>query len=273
MSAGAVGISVSVAFVAGVASFASPCFLPVVPVFVGYMAGRGKPGPSGAAVGPGPAPAPSAAVGPGPGDAGQLAVAQRTAAGHRLWAVGNAVAFVAAFSAVFISLWALVGLIGWVVGDYRDVLRIGGGALLILLGLHTAGLIRLPLLDRTLRVGYTPETAEAPTIRRSVLLGLAFGAGWSPCIGPTLGAILGLATNSDSILAGVGLLAVYSVGLGVPFVIAAAGVAGLTRRLSWFTRHHRAVSLVTGGMLIVVGFLMINDLFARIATALPSIHV
>lgn len=221
-------LTIPVVLLAGIVSFASPCFLPVVPVFVGYMAGQ--------------------------------------EAGRRRWAaVGHAGLFMAAFTAVFAALWALVGLIGWVAADYRSVLRIGGGAILVLLGLHTAGLIRLPFLDRNLRPGYAPDGAAPPTWRRSVLLGLAFGAGWTPCIGPILGGVLGLTTTSTSVGSGLALLMVYSFGLGLPFVLICGGVTSLAGRLQWFTRHHRGVGWVTGGLLIAIGFLIIADLFSRLS--------
>ncbi|MCL2455627.1 MAG: cytochrome c biogenesis CcdA family protein [Micrococcales bacterium] len=232
-------LTVPVVLLAGVVSFASPCFLPVVPVFAGYMAGQGSWRESGRAW------------------------------GQRWAAAGHASTFMAAFAMVFVSLWALVGLVGWVVGDYRDVLRVGGGIVLVLLGLHTASWIRLPFLDRTVRADYHPDTGRSPTVRRSFLLGLAFGAGWTPCIGPVLGGVLGLAVSTPTVGSGVWLLLVFSLGLGIPFVLVSAGVAGVARRLSWFTRHARAVGVVTGLLLVVVGFLMITDLFAR----LPALAV
>lgn len=230
---GAEGLTVPLVLLAGVVSFASPCFLPVVPVFVGYLAGRGA------------------------------------GTGRRAAAVGHAATFVGAFTLVFVLLWSLVGVVGWAVGDHRAILRVAGGAVLIVLGLHTAGLVRVPLADRTLRARYSPAIAEPPTHRRSALLGLAFGAGWTPCIGPVLGGVLGLATRSDSVLGGAALLVVYALGLGLPFVLVCAGASGLTRRLSWFARHHRAVSAVSGALLVAVGFLMVADLLPRLAALTP----
>ncbi len=241
------GISVPVALLAGVVSFASPCFLPVVPVFVGYMT------PQAALVGAGGASAT-------PGGAAQ-----------RFATVRHAAVFVGAFGLVFTALWGLVGLVGWAVADYRDILRVAGGIVLILLGLHTAGLIRIPFLDRTTRIAYTPAMAAAPTYRRSFMLGLAFGAGWTPCIGPVLGGILGLATRSESVGGGVALLLVYTLGLGIPFILVCAGLTGLAGGLSWFSRHQRAVSIISGVILMVIGFLMIADLFSGLS-ALTSPH-
>ncbi len=219
---------------AGVVSFASPCFLPVVPVFVGYLTGH-------------------------PGGATQ----------KRRAAVGQALAFIAAFSAVFIALWSLVGLIGMAVGSYRSWLRIAGGIILVIIGLHTTGWISIPLLDRVLQVRYTPDRTEAPNLRRSILLGLAFGAGWTPCIGPILGGVLGLAMSSDSIGTGVIFMVVYSLGLGIPFVLVCAGASAVANRLKWFTAHQKGVNIAVGVFLVVVGFLMISDLFSRIAALVP----
>ncbi|MDR1799017.1 MAG: cytochrome c biogenesis protein CcdA [Bifidobacteriaceae bacterium] len=224
-------LTVPIVLLAGIVSFASPCFLPVVPVFVGYMTGQ--------------------AAG---------------ATTPRRWAAAaQAGVFMAAFAVVFAALWALVGLIGWAAADAKPALRVVGGAILVLLGLHTAGLINIPLIDRPLRAGYHPDPAAPPAWRRSLLLGLAFGAGWTPCIGPVLGGVLGLTTTTDSLAGGLGLLAVYTLGLGLPFVLVCAGATHLTGRLKWFTRHHRGVAWVTGGLLVAVGFLIITDLFSRLS--------
>lgn len=237
-----VQLSLPVVLLAGVVSFASPCFLPVVPVFVGYMAGQDR-----------------------------VVAADAGPRGRRWAAAGHAATFMAAFALVFTVLWALVGLVGWVVGDYRDVLRVGGGIVLVLLGLHTAQWVRLPFLERTVRVGYNPDMRRPPTVRRSFLLGLAFGAGWTPCIGPVLGAVLGLAVSAPTVGRGAGLLVVYSLGLGIPFVLVSAGAVGVARRLRWFVRHARAVGVATGLVLVVVGFLMIADLFSRLSAGTAAL--
>ena len=227
-------LTIPLVLLAGVVSFASPCFLPVVPAFVGYLTGS---------------------------TAGR---------DQRRWAsVGHSLAFFIAFSAVFIALWVAVGLVGWAVGDVRNWIRIVAGAVLVVLGLHMAHLITIPVLDRLLRVQYSPDRTKPPTVRRSVLLGLAFAAGWTPCIGPVLGGVLGLASTTGSVGEGAALLAVYSVGLGVPFVLVCAGASGLLGRLQWFTRHRRGVDAVTGALLIVVGFLMITDLMTRLSALIP----
>jgi len=223
------GLSLSVMAVlwAGILSFASPCFLPLVPVFAGYLTGQ---------------------------------TAASAATRRRWFAVGQSLAFMAAFTAVFLAYWLLIGLVGWAVGGYKGWLRIAGGVVLVILGLHTAGLIRIGFLDRVLRVNYSPKANEAPSLRRSVLLGLTFAAGWSPCIGGILGAVLGLLTVRGSMGQGVLLLLVYSIGLGIPFVLVCAGVSSVAGRFSWFVRHQRAVNIVIGVLLILVGFLLISNL-------------
>jgi cytochrome c-type biogenesis protein len=236
-------LTIPLVLLAGVVSFASPCFLPVVPVFAGYMAGA-------------------------TGGVSTLVLTKR----RHLLAAAHAAVFMVAFGAVFAALWALVGLIGWAAADYRGVLRVAGGIVLAVLGLHVAGLIRIGLLDRVLKPAYSPDGAEPPSWRRSILLGLAFGAGWTPCIGPVLGGVLGLTTVATSAAAGLGLLAVYTLGLGLPFILVSAGLTSLTARLRWFQRHHRGVNLVTGLVLVVIGFLMISNLFARLA-GLAAFHL
>jgi len=227
-------LTIPLVLLAGIASFASPCFLPVVPAFVGYLTG------------------------------------QTAGRDQRRWAsVGHSLAFIGAFLAVFIALWLAVGAIGWVVGDFRVWLRIAGGAVLVLLGLHVARLVTIPVLDRVFAVQYSPDGNRPPTLRRSVLLGLAFAAGWTPCIGPVLGGVLGLASTTGSLAYGAALLGVYAVGLGLPFVLVCGGLPGLLGRLRWFTRHRRGVDAVTGGLLVVLGFLIVADLLPRLSALFP----
>lgn len=245
------GITLPLALAAGVVSFASPCFLPIVPVYVGYLAG------------------------------------ETDRARDRRGTLLQACAFVAGFSVVFVALWVSIGLIGYVVGGYRDILRVIGGAVLVLMGLHVAGLIDIPVLSRTLRpiaapaimhsagappvIGAASGVRTAASTRRSILLGVAFGAGWSPCIGPILGGVIGLASVSTTVGEGAALLTAYCLGLGLPFVLVALGADELHRRLRFFTRHAMGVALVSGALLVGAGFLMITDLFARLSGALPTI--
>lgn len=235
-------MSIALVFLAGFVSFLSPCFLPVVPVFSTYVAGTtpARPGSEGGAV----------------------LTATRTRAAAR------ASVFVLAFSTVFAGLWILVGLIGYVVGDFRDTLTIVGGIILIALGLHVAGLLRIPALDRTIRAKVDGDSD--PSVRRAALLGLAFGAGWTPCIGPVLGGVIGIATT-QSVAEGALLLAVYCAGLGIPFILVATGLGDVLERTAWIKRHYRTIELVLGLFLIVIGFLMISGLLERLAALVPAV--
>ncbi|HEY5247203.1 MAG TPA: cytochrome c biogenesis protein CcdA [Dermatophilaceae bacterium] len=237
----------AIAFLAGIVSFASPCCLPLVPVYMTYM------------VGTTPADSP---------DVRQVAFRQ-------------ALVFVLGFTVVFVALFASFGLLGYVLKDYTGILRQVGGALLIVMGLHVAGLIRISALYRqvsvpTGRVLGKSETGDgtvkvlAPSYLRSMLLGVVFAAGWTPCIGPILGGIIALATQTSA-LQGTILLIVYALGLGVPFILVAVGATAANRKLVWFRRHEAGVNLATGGMLILVGFMMFTNQFTRLAAAAPDI--
>ncbi len=220
---------------AGVASFASPCFLPVVPAWVGYVAGSDR------------------------------------SAGHRARALGQGVVFMAGFTVVFVSLWVSLGLVGHALAEHRTLLRIIGGAILMVMGLHLAGIINLSLLHRQFRATPNISAARGPRYSRSFLLGLAFAAGWTPCIGPILGGVIGLASTTGSIGEGTVLLLAYSLGLGVPFLLVAVGADFITHRLGWFQHHQRAMSLTSGLLLVLLGFLMMTDQFSRLAAFVPSL--
>lgn len=233
-------MSLPLVFFAGVLAFLSPCFLPLVPVFAAYVVGQAPAERGGGTV---------------------LTVARPRAA-------VRAGVFVLAFSAVFAGLWLLVGLIGWAVGDYRGILTALAGSLLVVLGLHVAGLVRIPLLDRTVRPD-VPLDGD-PSIRRAALLGFAFGAGWTPCIGPVLGGVIGIATT-QSVVEGALLLAVFCAGLGIPFILVATGVGNILERTSWVKSRYRTIELILGITLVLIGFLMISGLLEKLAALVPTV--
>lgn len=232
------------AFIAGVFSILSPCVLPLVPIYLTHLAG----------------------VSAGQSDA--------SARGRVL---ANAAAYVLGFSLVFIALGVALGAAGAlvetasVVASNRVWLVRIGGVLLILLGLQQLGLIRLPWLGR----GGRPRGGAAPngTVASSFLVGVTFAAGWSPCVGPLLGAILTMAAGQGSIERAASLLTAYSAGLAVPFLLAAIAygsspgiIRGLNRRLS-------AVSTVSGGVMLAMGTIMLlgfyQQFFARLVALSP----
>jgi cytochrome c-type biogenesis protein len=235
-----VAIGIPIAFLDGIVSFASPCCLPLVPAYVAYMVGSQ---PDGGTV-------------------------------RRRVAFSQALAFVLGFSAVFVALWASVGLIGYVLRDYVEMFRQVGGAILVFVGLHVAGVIDVTALYRDVHppVGFMPGASmgfgqagpSTPSYGRSALLGVVLAAGWTPCIGPILGGIIGLASISASVAEGTMLLVAYATGLAIPFILVAVGATSISHRVGWLRRHHTTVSVVTGVLLILVGFLMITNTFARL---------
>lgn len=240
-------LEIPLAFLAGMVSFASPCCLPLVPAYVSYMVGAAPDG----------------------------------LANRRTIAFRQSLAFVAGFSVVFIGLWASVGLIGYLFRDYVPLMREIGGAIIVFLGLHVAGVINVTALYRDVRVpvaavagaGGFGQPIERPTYRRSALLGVTFAGGWTPCVGPILGGIIGLASVNASIATGTALLVAYAAGLAVPFVLVALGATQVSHRLGWFRDHYQLVSYVTGAMLVIVGVLMITNTFAQLSRYFPNFGI
>jgi len=234
-------VGVLIAFVGGVASFASPCFLPLMPAYVGYVVGTST----------------------------------GARADRRRAAFSQALAFVLGFSTVFVTFWAAIGLLGYVLGEYVGVMRQAMGALILFMGLQVAGVINVRALARDLRlpigpfggtaIGFGAGQSTDPSYRRSALLGVVFAAGWTPCIGPILGGIVGLASVTETFMEGTALLIAYTSGLAVPFILAAVGATAVTSRLGWLNQHHRTVSAVTGALLVIVGVLMMTNTFGRLS--------
>lgn len=219
--------TIPIAFVAGLVSFVSPCVLPLVPGYLSYMSGFGV-----------------------------AEAAPRS--GRAAWV---ALAFVLGFTAVFVPLGATATLLGSVLSANKLLLGRIGGALIILLGLVFMGLVRVPFLYREARWHPTPNAG----FWGSVVLGGAFAFGWSPCIGTTMGIALTMAAG-EATAGGPGrgavLLGAYSLGLGLPFVLAGVGISRLTGAVKWLRSHTRGLNLASGALLVVVGLLFLtNNLF------------
>lgn len=213
-------------FAAGIISFLSPCVLPLVPGYVSYVAGR------------------SAA---GRASTGAVAL--------RLPAVGLGLCFVLGFSTVFVVLGASATALGQMLISYRYELNLVGGAIVILFGLFVTGLVRPPWMMREARFHTDIPGGGAAS---AYVLGLAFAFGWTPCIGPILGAILTVGATSATVADGVVLLAIYSLGLGLPFLLAAIFTDTLTARLRAFGRVGRLLRILAGGIMILMGVAMIT---------------
>lgn len=224
---------------AGALSFLSPCVLPLVPPYLCYMAGVSIDDFRGEAI-----------VANGGSSAG---VVRATSA--RLALVGAALAFVLGFSTVFIAMGAGASSIGSFLRAYQQELSIVAGILIIAMGLNFLGLLRIPFLSREARFQGPDKPANGMA---AYLMGLAFAFGWTPCIGPVLGPILTLAGGRETVGEGAMLLAAYSFGLGIPFLLAALFSGAFMRFLGRFKVHLGRVEKMMGALLVVAGILFLT---------------
>lgn len=230
-------VSVLAAFVAGILSITSPCVLPLVPIYLAHIAG--------------------VSIGESEGHA-------------RAAMMRNAFAYVAGFSLVFISLGAALGAAGSMataldlVPENKAWLVRVGGVLLIFLGLYQTNLIRVPYLDRERRMSLNPGTPGS--VSSSFIIGVGFGAGWSPCIGPILGGILTMAAGQGSFERATALLTIYALGLAVPFLLVAATFGSATGLLRKINGHLHTVTLVSGAIMLGVGVIMVLGMYEQMFT-------
>jgi cytochrome c-type biogenesis protein len=223
--------TIPLAFVAGILSFLSPCVLPLIPVYLSYITG--------------------------------LSVTQLQASGNvgrsRRMLVSLTLAFVAGFAVVFVLLGASATLVGSALKRSMPALRVAGGIVMVILGLHLTGLLRLRFLDvehRTLQ--QTARRTGRGSFIGAFLMGIAFSLGWSPCIGPILGGILLLAATRDTLSQGIALLAAYTAGLAVPFMLTALLIGRISTSSRTTRRVARIAELAGGTILVVAGILMVT---------------
>lgn len=226
-------LSIGLAFLAGLASFLSPCVFSLVPAYIGYLGGR------------------SAAS----------AVGGKT---NRWLTLSHGVAFVVGFSLVFIILGVATSALGGLLFNLRTWLARIGGIVVIIFGLHMTGIFRIPFLEYDLRPQTAPDRNRG--YLASALMGVFFSAGWSPCVGPVLGAILTLALNGGSIAQGVQLLSAYSAGLAIPFLLASTQIGLVTKVIRRYGKLMRYVEIMMGAILIVVGILLFSGRYESIAS-------
>lgn len=220
-------VSLPVAFGAGFLSFASPCVLPLVPIYIANLGG----------------------------------VVSLSAEAKRWTVLFHALAFVAGFSIVFIGLGASFGLLGVVFPT--DVLRIIGGVILLVFGFFLLAATRIPWLNYEKRLSKSFGTSTG--YARSILMGAAFSLAWTPCVGPILGGILVLAMTEQTAWQGAYLLAAYSLGLGVPFIIVGLALGTSLPVIRWLRRWSNIISIISGILLIVVGILMLTNSLSYLA--------
>lgn len=230
-------VSLLAAFLAGILSFLSPCVLPLVPPYLGFLAG--------------------ASIEEMAGHPAGSPARQRA---DRFLVASVAFAFVLGFSTVFVSLGATASAFGHLVARWSPTLAIVAGVVIIIMGLHFLGVFRVALFYREAR--FRPSGAAAGPVGAYVM-GLAFAFGWTPCIGPVLAAILTIAGSRETVGDGALMLAVYSAGLGVPFMLAALFVGKFMTFLGRFRKQYRRVEQAMGGVLVLTGTLFLTGQFQQ----------
>ncbi len=227
-------LGLALAFGAGLLSFVSPCVLPLIPSYLTFVTGVGF----------------------------------EDLGGSRRAALVHALLFVLGFTLIFIALGASATVLGRVLIAYRVWITRVGGALVVLSGLYLLGVVRVAAFDRERRV----HLANKPVgYLGTVLVGVAFGAGWTPCLGPILGAILTYTAATADLSRGLPLLLAYSLGLALPFLVAAIAVERFLETMTRLRPHLARVSQVSGALLVLVGVLMMLDYFTVMATYLQAI--
>jgi cytochrome c-type biogenesis protein len=227
-------VTLLAAFVAGFLSFVSPCVLPLIPGYISFISGLTLEEMQGTA-------------------------GARSSQGQVLLA---SVAFVLGFTIIFVAAGASASAIGRFMESQSAILEKVAGTVLIILGLHMAGVFRIGFLENDKRI-HTERKPAGPI--GAFVVGLAFAFAWTPCIGPILGGILMMAATRESVGEGMQMLAVYSLGLGVPFLLTSVAIDRFFSAAARIRRHYRTIELISGGLMIVVGLLIFFDQFTLIA--------
>jgi len=235
-------VSFTLAFAAGVLSFLSPCVLPLVPAYVSFTTGVSL---------------------------DELRHSQGISK-TIIKIMPNTIAFVLGFSTIFISLGASSSILGSLLLDYQDYLRIGGGILAIIFGLFIAGFIKLDFLMREKRF----HAAKGPAgYIGAFFIGMSFAAGWTPCIGPILGTILIYASSQASATYGLKLLAVYSLGLAIPFILATLAINVFFTYTRKIHKFMRAIMIISGLILIAFGIMLLTNKMGQLSALFPDIGI
>ncbi len=227
------------AFAAGFLSFVSPCVLPLIPSYVSYITGISFED-----------------LVDGGDDKNFTKVT-----------LYNSLAFILGFTIVFVSLGASSSYFGSLLRDYQELIMRVGGILVIVFGLFIMGVLKLDFINREKKFHVQEKPAG---YIGSVFVGIVFAAGWTPCIGPLLGSILSLATSEGSVLFGVELLLVYSIGLGIPFLITSLALNTFLRHMPKVTKHMKVITTISGLILIAIGVLLVTDRFTELSNLFQS---
>lgn len=232
-------ISIGIAFIAGIFSFLSPCVLPLVPGYISFLSGL--------------------SLEELRGDAQRRKILRKAGL--------TSVFFVAGFSVVFVSLGASASFMGRFLAAHMKILTKVAGVLIVILGLHLVGILKIKWLNYEKRLEIK---RFSPGLFGAFLIGLAFAFGWTPCIGPILAGILALAATQETVIKGMFLLAVYSLGLGIPFIITGFGVGLFMRFFQRYKRFIRWGEIISGLLLIAIGVLIFFNNLTALLRFVPS---
>ncbi len=233
-------VSFLLAFAAGFLSFVSPCVFPLIPSYVSYITG--------------------------------ISFEDLVEGGEEKnltkVCLLNSIAFILGFTLVFVSLGASSSFVGSFLRDYKDIIMKMGGLLIIFFGLFIMGVIKFDFINKDKKLHLQEKPAG---YLGSVLVGIVFAAGWTPCIGPILGSILSVAASEGSVVFGVQLLFVYSIGLGIPFLVTSLALNSFIHHMPKVTRNMRLITIISGAVLILIGLLLLTDRFTDLANWFQAI--
>jgi len=232
-------VTYGAAFIAGILSFLSPCVLPLVPAYIANLAGS-------------------------------TAIESKTVR-SRIPAFLHSIFFVLGFTLIFVILGASVGLLGTAITANATVLRIISGALITFMGVFIVAAFKLPWLNYEKRMHFNPS--RNPGYLRSLLMGGAFALGWTPCVGPVLGAILALAWSSQNVGLGAQLLIIYSLGMGIPFILIGVLWGAILPLWKSINKYLGLISIISGVLLIIVGILILTNNFDWLSQIIPSFNI
>ena len=214
--------------VMGMISFASPCILPLIPSYVSYITGISY----------------------------DELVSRESRKKNMNITLFHSLAFVAGFSIIFVLLGATASFAGGILSQHLDAIRIAGGALIIIMGVFVMDVVNIPFLQREAKLRLKARPAG---YAGTLVVGMIFGAGWTPCTGPFLGSVLALAMTSETLGSGMALLMLYSLGLGIPFILSALAISAFLSSFSRLKKHFKAIKITSGIILIIMGTLLLMD--------------
>lgn len=217
-----------ISFLEGIVTFISPCLLPMLPIYISYFAGETTDRP-----------------------------------GHK--ALPNAITFVAGFTFVFILLGAFAGTLGGLLTSHKMIVNIITGLIVIVFGLNFTGVLNIGFLNRTKR---SSMEVKKHSLASSLLFGIVFSIGWTPCVGAFLGSALMMASQQGSMAEGILMLFLYSMGLGIPFILSAVLIERLMGAFGWIKSHYGVITKVSGILLIIVGLMMMLGMMDRFLSIL-----